>query len=121
MEKDEFYKYQEENDIHFLDYTGSISLNEGIQRIGFMEKLFFKNRGRNECLRILMDARGYKKESPEIHDELAKISHKKFDQEMADICKYMAVLNDDYNFQKNEFEKWFTDEEAAITWLKLKT
>lgn len=112
-----FYRYLEDFDIHFIEYSGRIDLEEGLERIKFLEKLFIKVCNSGKPLKILMDARGYIKENPETHDRLAKISHAKFDTGMSNIIKYTAVLNDEYVFEKSPNEIWFTDKQGAVNWL----
>lgn len=112
-----FLTYSKELDIHILDYSGRISLKEGLRRIAAMVKVFLDYQKNGKILRILMDARGYIKSSPETHDLLAKISHEKFDIALGDVHKYMAVLNDDFSFEKNSNEFWFQNKQQAIDWL----
>ena len=90
----EFYQYLEQLDIHFVDYSGRIGLEEGLSRINELEKHFNKYKVAEKPLKVLMDARGYIKASPETHDTLAKISREKFDSESSNISLITAVLND---------------------------
>lgn len=113
----DYYKYLNEFNIHYIDYSGIIDLNEGLKRIEFLEK-YFNTRNKNGVpIKVLMDAREYIKSSPETHDNLAKISREKFHQKFEIV---LAVLNSEYDTILSEKEAWFTSENRAMDWLKMK-
>lgn len=108
-----FHKYDKELDIHFIDFTYEISLDTGTTRIQELEKRLNKSSNSGSPIKILLNTKGYEKNHPEIHDNLAKLAREKF----KDRVLYTAVLNDQYSFKISENECWFTDNDDAIKWL----
>ena len=113
----DFYQYLEKFDIHRIDYSGRIDLEEGLARIEQLETFFKTHRTEGAPFNVLMDARGYIKASPETHDTLAKISRGKFNNESETIHFMTAVINDQYTCAISQYEHWFLCEEDAIQWL----
>ena len=111
----DFYRFIKEKNIHFVDYPGFIDLEEEISRIEFLIKKFIECQNKLNPIKILMDARKYIKASPEIHDQLAKMTRestgKCFDTKL-------AVLNAEHEMALSKNEKWFVNEANTIEWLK---
>ena len=108
-----FYNCLEESDTHIIDYTSNIDLEEGLTRIEELENYFKEHSKKGKPLKIILDARGNKKNNPDTHDALAKIARKK----LMNKIDFMAVVNDQYNASVSENEHWFTNKEEAINWL----
>jgi hypothetical protein len=108
-----FHQYLRELDIHFINYSNDINLEEGLSFIEKLEKCFNETSNDARPIKVLLDVRGYKKENPETHDALAKIARKKL---MSKI-NFLAVLNDQYNYAISENEHWCTNKQEAINWL----
>ncbi len=113
--KPEFYTYDREQDIHYIDYSGVINWQTGLQRLEKLEVHFRKWQIPGKPLKILMDARTYRKYSPEVHDRLAKKAREVFRKKF--LVK-LAVLDANYACQLSDDEAWFTELPAAIAWLK---
>ena len=111
----DYCNYIQEFDIHYIDYSGVIDLNEGLSRIEYLEKYFNANKKTEKPLKVLMDARYYIKFSPETHDKLAKIAREIFHEKFVII---LAVLNSEHSIILSDKEGWFTSEKKALNWLK---
>lgn len=112
-----FYNYIEELNIYVLDYSGNITLEEGLFRMKELEKQFDSALSKGIPIKILIDVRYTNWESLETHNVLSSIARKKFDLKSKNICQYTAVLNNQYNFPTHENEHWFTNKDEAINWL----
>ena len=111
----DFCKYLKESNIHYVDYSGVIDLNEGLRRIAALVKYFNEHKKDGMPIKVLMDARDYVKFSPETHDKLAKISREELNGKFEIV---LAVLNSEYETIISEKEAWFTSEKKAMDWLK---
>ena len=111
----DYCNYIQEFDIHYIDYSGVIDLNEGLSRIENLEKYFNTNKRTEKPLKVLMDARYYIKLSTETHDKIAKMSRDIFNKKFEII---LAVLNLGHSTVLSDKEGWFTSEKAAMNWLK---
>jgi hypothetical protein len=109
-----YCKFMPKYDVHRIDYSGVIDMDEGLARIENLEKYFNTNKITGKPLKVLMDARDYIKYSPETHDKLAKISRDLFYSKF-DII--LAVLNAEHRSIMSQKEGWFTNENDALNWL----
>ena len=110
-----YCKYIQEFDVHNVDYSGVINLNEGLSRIENLEKYFNVNKRTGESIKVLMDVRKYIKHSPETHDKLAKLSREIFHEKFE---IFLAVLNPEHSTVLSANEAWFTSEKDAHNWLR---
>jgi hypothetical protein len=111
-----YYQFLEDAGIHLIDYSGTITQEEGLLRMEQLKKQFDLRAANGSPLKILFDVRNAIWESMQTHDTLAKAARWKFDTEM-NIRKYVAVLNNQYSGQTFENEHWFTNKDEAINWL----
>lgn len=112
-----FCKYLKEYDIHIIDYSGRINLENGIKRINQLEAYFEIYYNSDKPFKILMDTENYIKDSPETHDALAKISREKFGINSKFKNIHTAIVNKEYNCSISENEQWFILKDQAINWL----
>lgn len=112
----EYYRFWEDTGIHELDYSGKIDLAEGLVRMEQLEKSF-SSCASGTTLKILLDVRNTIWEDVQTHDTLAKIARQKFDTEPKGVRRYVAVLNNQYQGQTFENERWFINKSEALEWL----
>lgn len=110
----DFYSYDKATDIHYIDYSGKIDMQSGLRRIALLEKLLLSEQNADKREKVLLDARFYIKHSPEVHDELSKLSRNTFGTQSA---IKLAVVDANYECLLSDVEAWFTDYEKAVAWL----
>jgi hypothetical protein len=113
----EFCQFLQDIDVHVIDYSGEINLEEGLSRIEQLGNYLKPYIAKRTPLKLLFDFRNAMWESPETHDALAKKARQKFGIELNNIRKYTAILNNQYSGPTFENERWFTSKEEAINWL----
>ena len=113
--------YLHNEGILFIDYSGIITIENGISNIDLIEKEI-RNRSLNTIkIRILFDTRETIWDSIETHNALSVIARKKFDSQNTGLTIYTAILNSKLNGQTFENEQWFCNKSDAVKWLVEKT
>ena len=113
-----FYWFDNNTGIHTVDYSGKINYEEGINRMEQLKEYFKVNTPIGSPIRVLFDVRKTVWENVQTHNELSKIARKIFNSDKLQFRIYTAVLNNQYNNQSFDIECWFTNNEAAVLWLK---
>lgn len=109
--------YLHDEDILFIDYSGIITIGNGISNMDIIEREF-RNISLNKAkVKLIFDIRDTIWESSETHNTLSAISRKKFNQQNFEFTIYTAILNKEFNSPTFENEHWFCNMEDAITWL----
>jgi hypothetical protein len=104
-------------DILFIDYSGIITLENGISNMDIIENEI-RNLSLNKAkIKLLFDIRNTLWESIETHNTLSAISRKKFNQQNFESTIYTAILNKELSSPTFENEHWFCNKEDAIKWL----
>ena len=109
--------YLHNEEILFIDYSGIITIENGISNMDIIEKEI-RNISLNKAkIKLLFDLRDTIWESLEAHNTLSAISRKKFNQQNFEFAIFTAILNKEFNSPAFENEHWFCKKEDAITWL----
>ncbi len=109
--------YLHNNDILFIDYSGVITIENGITNMDLIENEI-RNISLNKAnINLLFDIRDTIWENSETHNTLSNISRKKFNQQNFEFNIFTAILNNEFISPTFENEHWFCNKEDAITWL----
>jgi hypothetical protein len=112
----EFLHLKKEN-IFIIDYSGTISFDEGISNLEIIENEFRTFSLKGESLKLILDLRKTVWENRQTHDALSVIARKRLNPSNFDIEICTAILNNEIEGPSFENENWFIRKEDAIKWL----
>jgi hypothetical protein len=115
--KPTFLRYIEECDIYVLDYSGTISYQEGLARMEILDEYLRARIADGASAKLVLDVRTTIWDTEEAHDALSRIARQKFHPDHVPYRVYLAVLNNELSFRVSDSEQWFTDMGPAIDWL----
>jgi hypothetical protein len=111
------FTYLTDYGIYVIDYSGRISLANGLSNMDYIEKAILKLPRTEGCVKIIFDVRNTMWESREVHDTLSKVARKIFCSDNLGFVIYAAILNNEIDGSATDFEHWFVQKEDAIKWL----
>jgi hypothetical protein len=111
-----FLQLKEEN-LLVIDYSGTITFDEGISNMERIEKEIQNLSFNGECLKLMFDLRNTVWENRDTHDALSRIARKIFNPQNFDFVIYTAILNNEIEGPAFENEHWFIKEIDAMDWL----
>lgn len=109
--------YLHKEDIIFIDYSGFITIENGVSNMDIIEKEIRRLSLNKDKIKLLFDTRNTIWENIETHNTLSAISRKKFDQQNFEFKIYTAILNKEFDGSSFEQEHWFCNKKDAIAWL----
>jgi hypothetical protein len=113
----EFLHLTDKN-ILVIDYSGTITYEDGISNMDIIEKEFRKSSLKDKSLKLIFDFRNTVWENRETHDALSVIARKIFNSRNFDFMNYTAILNNEIEGPTFKNEYWFIHKEDAIKWLE---
>jgi len=111
-----FIHFIKDGDIHLIDYSGKITLDDGISRMETLAE-YFSSSVTGDLIKVIFDVRKTEWDSLQAHGILSATFRKTLNRQMFYKKILLAVLNDRYQSPVSENEHWFTKEEDAIRWL----